>query len=84
MERADQLEWLLGTSLTGAAQILCWGPLHELSPSHLGEWDRVRHDVWTVCLKLGIEDLRSAEREDVIGDLLRQARLDGKARSNPE
>lgn len=69
-----RLEWLLDASMETAAEVMTWGPLHLLDGQQLAIWDRVRHDIWTIALKIGIENRHSAERAAALAELAKEVR----------
>ena len=73
-DAAQRLEWLLDASMETAAEVMTWGPLHLLDGQQLAIWDRVRHDIWTVALKIGIENRHSAERAAALAELAKEVR----------
>jgi hypothetical protein len=74
---AQKLQIMLGVSLDQAAQVMLWD-VNRLDGSRLALWNMVRHDLWNIAFKLGIEDHRSQERERALKALV--ARLPSRFR----
>jgi hypothetical protein len=71
MDRPDKIEWLLGISLDFAAEVLCV-PVAAMDQGMLVAADRVRHDLWTIALKMGLQDRRAKERAEALREMARQ------------
>jgi hypothetical protein len=46
-----KLEWFLSATLDRAATVCTW-PLETLDMGRLAIWDRVRHAIWAICLRM--------------------------------
>jgi hypothetical protein len=78
---AQKLQIMLGISLNQAAQVCLWD-VNRLDGSWLQLWNMIRHDLWNIAFKLGIEDARSMERERALRALV--ARLPARFRPKEE
>jgi hypothetical protein len=65
-----QFRIINGRTLVQAAEVCCWD-VNRLEAYRLGVWNQVRHDVWNISFKLGLEDRRGAERERALQALVR-------------
>lgn len=65
MTKEEQLEAMLGHSLTFGMEILCWGPLSALTQPEIAEIDRVRHDVMLLCARFGLENRKARNADEV-------------------
>lgn len=74
---AEKLKIMLGISLDQAATVCMWD-VNRLDGARLALWNQVRHDLWNIAFKLGIEDSRSKERERALRALV--ARLPARFR----
>jgi hypothetical protein len=54
-----KLEWILQASLDQVATVCTW-PVSELDMGRLAIWDRVRHGIWMVMLRMGERRLDAA------------------------
>jgi hypothetical protein len=70
MSEGQQFRFINGRTLEQAARICCWD-VDMLEAYRLGVWNQVRHDVWNISFKLGLEDRRGAERERALQALVR-------------
>jgi hypothetical protein len=77
---AEKVEHLLGLSIDRMRDYLAWPP-DDLDPHRLAAQTQVIRVVAMVAAKVGEEARRERESDAVISELLRQARLDGKAKS---
>jgi hypothetical protein len=66
---AEKLKIMLGISLDQAATVCMWD-VNKLDGSRLQLWNQIRHDLWNIAFKLGIEDSRSKERERALKALV--------------
>jgi hypothetical protein len=60
-----RLEWMLSMNLTQAAHVCTWDTSRpeSLLPWQWSMWDRVRHGLWMICLRLGLDDRQREESE---------------------
>jgi hypothetical protein len=73
---ADQrLQWMLGMNLAQAAHVCTWD-VNTLDMGHLAIWDRVRHGLWTTCLRIAERPHDRALDQAALDELAR--RLSGK------
>jgi hypothetical protein len=78
---AQKLKIMLGISLDQAATVCMWD-VSRLDSARLGLWNQVRHDLWNIAFKLGLEDHRSQERERALRALVQ--RLPARFRPQPD
>jgi hypothetical protein len=70
LEPAEQLRILCGATFRQAAEICSWD-VRYLDSGRLALWNQVRHDIWVMMFRLGLEDRRSAEREKTLEALVK-------------
>jgi len=74
-EAHERLQWMLGLSLTQAAHVCMWD-VNTLDMGRLSIWDRVRHGLWMVTLRL--QELDDRRRQQM--DATDQAAMEALAR----
>jgi hypothetical protein len=70
----EKLERLFGMSLEGAAEILCWGPLHEIDPARLNAVVTIMRVVLLISDRAGLfERALRARQSQEVAERFRQA-----------
>jgi hypothetical protein len=70
MEDAQKLQIMLSMTLDQAAKVCLWD-VNKIDGPRLGLWNMVRHDLWNLAFRIGLEDRRSAERERALNALVK-------------
>jgi hypothetical protein len=68
---ARKLEWILSASLDQVATVCTW-PVSDLDMGRLAIWERVRHGIWMVMLRMSERRLDAAAEAEAV-EALRQA-----------
>jgi hypothetical protein len=70
MPDSEKFRTISGWTLDQAALICLWD-VNRLPSFQLSIWNQVRHDLWNLMFKMGLEDRRGMERERALNALIK-------------